>query len=163
MTRVIFPSHRFLSAQGSPIMINVYPYFAYAADPVNIRLDYAQFTATSPVVQDGSLSYYNLFDAIVDAVIWAMEREGVTDVSVAVSESGWPSAGNGNYTNPDLASTYNKNFVNHISTNAGTPKRPKAFIEGFIFAMFNEDQKSAGVEQNFGLFYPNMNPVYNVF
>ncbi|BFG39622.1 hypothetical protein CerSpe_258960 [Prunus speciosa] len=47
----------FLSAQGSPLMMNVYPYFACSSDPANILLDYAQFTATSPVVQDGALSY----------------------------------------------------------------------------------------------------------
>ncbi|KAH0970790.1 hypothetical protein GBA52_022946 [Prunus armeniaca] len=45
-----------LAQRGSPLMINVYPYFAYASDPVNVHLDYAQFTATSPVVQDGTLS-----------------------------------------------------------------------------------------------------------
>ncbi|KAK3020871.1 hypothetical protein RJ639_045299 [Escallonia herrerae] len=152
----------FLAAHESPLMINVYPYFAYASDPVNVHLDYAQFTASGPVVVDGSLSYQNLFDAIVDGVYWAMEKEGKSDVAVVVSETGWPSAGNGQYTSPELAATYNKNFVQHISAN-GTPKRPNALIEGFIFAMFNENLKPEGVEQNFGLFYPNMEPVYSVF
>ncbi|KAK1549707.1 hypothetical protein Q3G72_006537 [Acer saccharum] len=154
----------FLSQQGSPLLINVYPYFAYANDPVNIRLDYAQFTATEPIVKDGELSYYNLFDAMVDAFFSAMEKEGVSDVDVIVSESGWPSAGNCDFTTPQLAATYNKNFMNHVTSNQGTPKRPNAYIEGFIFAMFNENQKQpAGVDQNFGLFYPNMQPVYPVF
>ncbi|XP_024017243.1 probable glucan endo-1,3-beta-glucosidase BG4 [Morus notabilis] len=154
---------RFMSTHGAPLMINVYPYFAYASDPVNVRLDYALFTATAPVVQDGNLSYHNMFDAIVDAFFWATEREGVSDVNIVVAESGWPSAGNGGFTTPELASTYAKNFVNHILSNAGTPKRPGPYVEGFIFAMFNENLKPAGVEQNFGLFYPNMNPVYPVF
>ncbi|KAI8021371.1 Glucan endo-1,3-beta-glucosidase [Camellia lanceoleosa] len=57
----------FLSAQGSPLMVNVYPYFAFAAEPANVRLDYAQFTAKGPVVLDGNLRYQNMFDAIVDA------------------------------------------------------------------------------------------------
>ncbi|KAK2642907.1 hypothetical protein Ddye_024670 [Dipteronia dyeriana] len=153
----------FLSQQGSPLLINVYPYFAYAGDPVNVKLDYAQFTATAPVVTDGSLSYYNLFDAVVDAFFSAMEKEGVSNVNVTVSESGWPSAGNGDFTTPQLAATYNRNFINHITSNKGTPKRPNAHIEGFIFATFNENQKPAGTEQNFGLFFPNMQPVYPVF
>ncbi|KAK1551434.1 hypothetical protein Q3G72_035495, partial [Acer saccharum] len=153
----------FLSQHGSPLLINIYPYFAYALDPVKVQLDYAQFTATEAVVTDGSLSYYNLFDAMVDAFFSAMEKEGVSDVNVVVSESGWPSAGNGDFTTPQLAATYNRNFMNHVTSNKGTPKRPNAQIEGFIFATFNENRKPAGVEQNFGLFFPNMEPVYPVF
>ncbi|KAK9989922.1 hypothetical protein SO802_030161 [Lithocarpus litseifolius] len=116
---------KFLSGQKTPLMINVYPYFAYASDTVSVHLDYAQFTATGIVVQDGALGYSNLFDAIVDAFYSAMERAGVADVNVAVSESGWPSAGNGELTTPSLAATYNKNFIQHILVKNGTPKRPK--------------------------------------
>ncbi|ONH97607.1 hypothetical protein PRUPE_7G200500 [Prunus persica] len=153
----------FLAQRGSPLLINVYPYFSYASDPVNIRLDYAQFTATSPVVKDGELSYYNLFDAAVDSFLAAMEKVGGANVDVVVSESGWPSDGNGNFTTPELAGTYNRNFLKHITSNAGTPKRPGAYIEGYIFAMFNENQKPEGVEQHFGLFHPNMQPVYSIY
>ncbi|XP_027173982.1 probable glucan endo-1,3-beta-glucosidase BG4 [Coffea eugenioides] len=153
----------FLSIKGSPLMANVYPYFAYASDPDQVRLDYALFTAKDPVVVDGNLSYHNLFDATVDSFYWAMEKQGVNNVGVAVSESGWPSAGNGGFTTPELASTYNRNFMQHVLNMGGTPKRPGAYIEGFIFAMFNENQKPSGIEQNWGLFYPNMQPVYAVF
>ncbi|KAF3439673.1 hypothetical protein FNV43_RR17951 [Rhamnella rubrinervis] len=153
----------FLSAQGWPLMINVYPYFAYKSDPVNVRLDYAQFTATSPVVQDGALSYSNLFDAIVDAFISAMEKQNAGNVNVVVSESGWPSDGSGNFTSPQLAGTYNRNFITHIVGKTGTPKRPGAEIEAYIFATFNENQKPIGEEQHFGLFFPSMEPVYPVF
>ncbi|GFS43819.1 glycosyl hydrolase superfamily protein [Actinidia rufa] len=89
---------KFLSAQVSPLMVNVYPYFAYAADPANVQLDYALFTAPRPVVQDGGLRYQNIFDATIDGFYWAMESEGVTDVGVVVSETGWPSGGYGNFT-----------------------------------------------------------------
>ncbi|KAH7519282.1 probable glucan endo-1,3-beta-glucosidase BG4 [Ziziphus jujuba] len=153
----------FLTAQGWPLMINVYPYFAYAADPVNVRLDYAQFTATGVVVQDGPFGYTNLFDAIVDAFISAMEKENGGNVSVVVSETGWPSAGNGEFTTPALAGTYNGNLIKHIEAKVGTPKRPGAFIDSYIFATFNENQKPPGVEQNFGLFFPSKAPVYPIF
>ena len=133
-------------------MINIYPYFAYASDPINISLDFALFTATSPVIQDGSLSYYSLFDAMVDAFFSGMEKEGVPRVDIVVSETGWPSACNGAYTTPNLAATYNRNFIRHILMGSGTPKRPGACIEGFVFAMLNEHLKPNGVEENFGLF-----------
>ncbi|KAL6226779.1 PREDICTED: glucan endo-1,3-beta-glucosidase-like [Fragaria vesca subsp. vesca] len=154
----------FLASTDSPLMINVYPYFAYKSDPGNVRLDYAQFTATETVVQDGEYGYVNLFDAIVDAFVAAMDKAGgATNVRVVVSESGWPSDGSGSITTPELAATYNKNLLNHILQKGGTPRRPGANIEGFIFAMFNENQKPAGEEQHFGLFYPNMQPVYDIF
>ncbi|XP_054789823.1 probable glucan endo-1,3-beta-glucosidase BG4 [Prosopis cineraria] len=153
----------FLSAQANPLLVNLYPYFAYASDPRNIRLDYAQFNAKDVVVQDGSFGYSNMLDAMIDAFFWAMEKVGVADVDVVVSESGWPSGGNGDLTTVSMAATYNQNFVRRIASQAGTPKRPEAFIEGFVFAMFNENLKPAGVEQHFGLFYPNMRPVYPVF
>lgn len=152
----------YLSSTGTPLMLNAYPYFAYASDPTDVRLDYAQFTATGPVVQDGPLSYSNLLDAIVDAYYWAMEKQGVTNVDLVISESGWPSAGNGAFTTPQLAQTYNQNLVKRFLANTGTPKRPNSSLGGFVFAMFNEDQKPAGTEQNFGLFYPSGTPVYNV-
>ncbi|KAK3034493.1 hypothetical protein RJ639_032482 [Escallonia herrerae] len=53
--------------------------------------------------------------------------------------------------------------MEHVSKLTGTPKRPQTYVEGFIFAMFNENLKPDGVEQNFGLFYPSMDPVYSVF
>ncbi|KAK6941302.1 Glycoside hydrolase family 17 [Dillenia turbinata] len=153
----------FLSSTSAPLMVNVYPYFAYSSDPSHISLAYAQFTSEEVVVRDGDLGYKNIFDAMVDSFVWSMEKANGGDVSIVVSESGWPSAGNGNFTSTELASSYNTNFFQHVRDPNGTPKRPGANIEGFIFAMFNEDQKPAGVEQNWGLFYPNMEPVYKVF
>ncbi|KAK2974967.1 hypothetical protein RJ640_009126 [Escallonia rubra] len=152
----------FLEAHGSQLMINVYPYHGYASDPVNLHQEYAVFTAPGPVIYDGSLGYQNLFDMMVDSFYWAMEKESHGNVTVVVSETGWPSAGNGDLTNAVLAQAYNKGFVQHISS-SGTPKRPNVLMDGFLFAMFNENLKPGGVEQNFGLLYPNMTEVYTVF
>lgn len=160
--QVLGPILEFLRSQKSALLVNVYPYFAHVGDPANVPLDYATFTASGPVVKDGNLTYWNLFDAMLDVFISAMEKLGINDVLAIVTETGWPSAGNGQYTTPQLASTYNKNLIYHVLNN-GTPKRPGALIEAYIFALFNENKKPAGVEQNFGLFYPNMSPVYPVF
>ncbi|KAL9242164.1 hypothetical protein vseg_016190 [Gypsophila vaccaria] len=159
MTEII----KHLQDAGAPLLINVYPYFAYTSNPQDVHLDYAQFTAAQPVVQDGNLAYMNLFDAMVDCFVWAMEKIGVTDVDIVVSESGWPHDGNGNFTTVDLAKTYNKNFMNHVLSHVGTPKRPGAYIEGFIFSMIDEDLKPVGVEQKFGMFKANLEPNYNIF
>ncbi|KAK3040381.1 hypothetical protein RJ639_026786 [Escallonia herrerae] len=91
------------------------------------------------------------FDMMVDSFYWAMEKEGHGNVTVVVAATGWPSAGNGDLTNAVLAQAYNKGFVQHISS-SGTPKRPNVLMDGLLFAMFNENLKPDGVEQNFGLF-----------
>ncbi|XP_072974523.1 probable glucan endo-1,3-beta-glucosidase BG4 [Typha angustifolia] len=142
------------------IYIHVYPYFAYAADPANVRLDYALFQATEPVFHDGDLAYFNLFDAIYDSFMWAMEKINGQDIYLAVGESGWPSAGNGNFTTPQLAQTYMTNLYQHIVVDNKTPKNSKGMRGVMAFALFNENLKPPGVEQNFGLFYPDLHAVY---
>ncbi|CAN8243893.1 unnamed protein product [Cochlearia groenlandica] len=161
----LVPVLRLLSQTNTPIFVNIYPYFAYVSDPSNIRLDYAiSNTEEEIVVQDGPLGYSNMFDATFDTFVWAMEKEGVQDLPMVVSETGWPSAGNGDYTTPDIAAIHNGNFVKHIVTGKGTPKRPNRGIDGFLFATFNENLKPAGTEQNFGLYNPtDMKPIYKLF
>lgn len=149
-----------LSPRGSPILVNVYPYFAYVSDPDHIGLDYALFTSQGTVVSDGDYSYQNLFDAMVDSFFVAFEKIGAPGMNLAVGETGWASAGNEPYTSVDNAKTYNKNLMDHVLSGKGTPRRPNQSFNAFLFEMFNEDQKPAGAEQNFGFFNPNMQPVY---
>lgn len=152
----------FLKGTGQPLLANVYPYFAYAADPVDISLSYALFTSPMPVVRDGQFLYQNLFDAMVDALHAAMEKVAGAGVPVVVSESGWPSAGAVPATIAN-ARTYNNNFIAHVLSGRGTPRNPGKPLEAFVFAMFNEDLKPGAItERNFGLFYPNKKPVYPV-
>ncbi|XP_048136575.1 probable glucan endo-1,3-beta-glucosidase BG4 [Rhodamnia argentea] len=154
---------KFLSNTSSPLLVNVYPYFVYASDPAKVRLEYALGTATVPLVQDGNLGYKTMLDAMVDAYYWAMEKEGVSSVDVVVSESGWPSGGGGLVTTPLFAQACNQHFVKKFMAMQSTPKRPDHYLEGFIFEMFNDDQKSPGVDQHWGLFKPDGTPVYPVF
>ncbi|XP_020524301.1 probable glucan endo-1,3-beta-glucosidase BG4 [Amborella trichopoda] len=142
------PNTAFVTANDFPRMVNVYPYFGYKSDPEHIPLDHALFRPTSPVVQDGDLSYHNLFDATLDAVYSALEKVGGSTINIVALESGWPSAGYGDKTTVATAQEYNNNLIQHaISTNV---------------ALFNEDFKPAGEEQNFALFYPSMEPVYPI-
>ncbi|XP_074310443.1 putative glucan endo-1,3-beta-glucosidase BG4 [Silene latifolia] len=154
---------KFLSSQKTPLLVNLYPYFPYAENPTEIPLDYALLSSTDTFVQDGPLSYTNLLDAMLDAFYWAVEKEGVNDVNIVISESGWPHGGNGDLTTSELASIYNSNFVKRVESGNGTPKRPQAKIEGYIFALLDENLKEPGVERNWGLFTPTLQPNYVLF
>jgi exo-beta-1,3-glucanase (GH17 family) len=142
----------------APLLVNVYPYFAYTGDTKNIDLNFALFQPSSTVVRDKGINYTNLFDAMVDAVYAALARENV-NVPVVISETGWPSAG-GVGASVANAQTYNQNLINHVGK--GTPKMPY-WLETYVFAMFNENLKTgAETEKHFGLFNPDKSPVYPI-
>jgi hypothetical protein len=85
-------------------------------------------------------------------------------VWVAVSESGWPSAG-GVAATTENARAYNQGLIDRVAYGKGTPKKPMwTVIEAFMFAIFNENQKPGEeTERNFGFFYPdNKMPVYPI-
>ncbi|TMW81633.1 hypothetical protein EJD97_008584 [Solanum chilense] len=155
------PIAQFLATKDYPLLADVYPYFAYASSPEHIQLDYALVKNTADNVIDGDLRYSNLFDAMVDALYAALEKVGQAGLDVVISETGWPSGGDV-YATIDNAQTYVNNLISHVVSGKGTPRRPGKVVETYIFALFNENQKPAGTEQNFGLFYPNMTEVYHV-
>ncbi|KDP31860.1 hypothetical protein JCGZ_12321 [Jatropha curcas] len=156
----IIPVAQFLQANKYPLLCNVYTYFSYQSDPEHIRLDYALINTSEVTVQDGSLGYTNLLDASIDAIYAALEKVGANDVEIIVSETGWPSGGPDSATTIN-AQTYNNNVIARLA-NVGTPKRPGQVLESYIFALFNEDLNSVGIEQHFGLFYLNLTEVYPV-
>nr|CAB3479406.1 unnamed protein product [Digitaria exilis] len=156
------PIARYLQRTGAPLLCNVYPYFSYLGNKAQIDIHYALFTSPGTVVQDGDMAYQNLFDALVDTFYSALEDAGAGNVDVVVSESGWPSAGgDDDVATAGNARTYNQNLIDHVGQ--GTPKRPGRRIETYMFAMFNEDQKTgAETEKHFGLFNPDKSPAYPI-
>ncbi|GJN32615.1 hypothetical protein PR202_gb21131 [Eleusine coracana subsp. coracana] len=181
---VMRPMLQFLQQTGSFLAINLYPYIAELDNPTQIRNDYALGNYAAGVPADG-VTYHSLLDAQLDATYAAMAKLGFSDsrrrlagsrgVKVSVTETGRPSRGKvhggrrlmaagdgGDSITVANAQTYNNYVINRVlAGNTGTPQHPDADMDVFIFALFNENGKAGGeMEQNFGLFYPDMTKVY---
>ncbi|KAG6681455.1 hypothetical protein I3843_13G080600 [Carya illinoinensis] len=145
----------------SPFLINPYPFFGFTARTLN----YALFRPNGGVFDNVTgFNYTNMFDAQLDAIYSAMKKLGYEDVDIVVAETGWPSVGDPNQPDVNLenALSYNGNLVKHVNSGKGTPLMPNRTFETYLFSLFNENLKPSTSERNFGLFNPDLTPVYNV-
>ena len=78
------------------------------------------------------LNYTTLFDAIVDAIYFALEKVSYPDVSMMVLEIGWPSASSAVGATGENAMTYHNNVVVYGTTSMGTAKRSGKAIETYL-------------------------------
>ncbi|KAK4396732.1 Glucan endo-1,3-beta-glucosidase 14 [Sesamum angolense] len=156
----------FHAQTNSPFLINAYPFFAYKDNPDQISLSYVLFQPNPGTVDPiTNLHYDNMLYAQIDSVYSAIKAMGHTNIQVKVSETGWPSKGDPNEVGatPENARLYNGNLLSRIDQNQGTPAKPSIPIDIFVFALFNEDLKPGPTsERNYGLYYPDGTPVYNI-
>ncbi|XP_059627628.1 glucan endo-1,3-beta-glucosidase 14 isoform X2 [Cornus florida] len=166
LAQYIQPILNFHSQTNSPFLINAYPYFAYKDSPDQVSLEYVLFQPnTGTTDPNTNLKYDNMLYAQIDAVYSAIKVMGHTDIEVKISETGWPSKGDPNEAGatPENAGIYNGNLLQRIQQRQGTPARPSVPIDIYVFALFNENLKPGPAsERNFGLYYPDGTPVYNI-
>ncbi|XP_031400470.1 glucan endo-1,3-beta-glucosidase 14-like [Punica granatum] len=162
----IKPLLDFHSQIKSPFLVNAYPFFAYMYNPNEVPLDYVLFQP-NPGMTDPktNLHYDNMLFAQIDAIYSAIQALGHSDIVVRISETGWPSRGDPNEAGatPENARLYNGNLLQRIEQRQGTPAKPNVPINGYVFALFNENLKPGPVsERNYGLYYPDGTPVYDL-
>lgn len=150
MTQIV----QFLSQNGAPYTINIYPFISLHDDP-HFPVDYAFFEGSTTPVQDGSFTYENVFDANYDSLIASLAAAGpYRDMNIIVGEIGWPTDGDVS-ANPDFAKKFNQGFLNHVRSNVGTPRRPNTSIDFYLFSLIDEDRKSiqpGNFEPHWGMF-----------
>ena len=148
----------FLNQTSGPFMINPYPFFAYQSDPRPDTLAFSLFQPNPGRFDGGSQKMYtNMFDAQVDAVRSAINREGFPNVEIVVAETGWPYNGDPNEAGAgvDNARAYIDNLVTHLNSKVGTPLMPGNPVETYIFALYDENLKPGPTsERSFGLYRP---------
>ncbi|EPS63364.1 glycoside hydrolase, partial [Genlisea aurea] len=161
-TGVLAPVLQFHRETKTPFMVNPYPYFGYDPNNANFSL----FLPNSGFFDKLSRrTYGNMFDMLMDAVFVSMKRLGYGDVDIAVGETGWSSLGEA-FEQPRCsqqnAEAYVAGLVKKYESGRGTPLMPRRSFQTYLFALFNEDQKQGPLsERNFGLFRPDLVPVYN--
>ncbi|KAL3621236.1 hypothetical protein CASFOL_036148 [Castilleja foliolosa] len=159
------PLLQFHSDNGSPFMINPYPFFAYQSDSRPETLSFCLFQPNAGRVDSGTgIKYMNMFDAQVDSVHSALKGMGFKDVEIVVAETGWPYKGDPNEVGPNLesAKAYNGNLIKHLRSNVGTPLMPGKSVDTYIFALYDEDLKPGpGSERSFGLYRPDFTAIYD--
>uniref|UniRef100_A0A7N2MVB5 glucan endo-1,3-beta-D-glucosidase n=1 Tax=Quercus lobata TaxID=97700 RepID=A0A7N2MVB5_QUELO len=104
-------------------------------------------------ITDGGTSYYNMFDANYDTLVWALQKNGFGNLPIIVGEIGWPTDGDRN-ANIEYAQQFNQDFMTHILGGRGTPMRPGA-VDVYLFSLIDEDAKSVqpgNFERQWGIF-----------
>ncbi|KAH6789351.1 O-Glycosyl hydrolases family 17 protein [Perilla frutescens var. frutescens] len=157
---------QFLSSNGSPLMINPYPFFAYRDDPRPETLAFCLFQPNAGRLDSNTgIKYMNMWDAQVDAIYSALKASGFKDVEIVVAETGWPYKGDPNEvgTNLENAKGYNGNLIHHLRSKVGTPLMPGKSVDTYIFALYDENLKPGPAsERSFGLFNPDLSATYDV-
>ncbi|XP_052185319.1 glucan endo-1,3-beta-glucosidase 12 [Diospyros lotus] len=157
---LVKPLLQFLDQTNSSFLINLHPYSVYSLNH-DIPIGYALFQEEPFSFRDDPLTgvrYRNLFDTMVDAVISAMAVAGHENIPVIVTETGWPSDDDSNY-----SEMYIKGLIRHLRSGLGTPLRKEGVAETYIYQLLDApDDKNQSQRQNWGILYPNMTNKYHI-
>ncbi|KAL8223080.1 hypothetical protein R6Q57_020479 [Mikania cordata] len=156
----MFQITKFLNDNGSPFTVNIYPFISLYLSP-NFPVEYAFFDGNATPLNDGGTSYTNMFDANYDTLVWALQKNGFTNMAIIVGEIGWPSDGDRNANN-QYAQRFMQGFMTHLAGNKGTPLRPGP-VDAYLFSLIDEDEKSiqpGNFERHWGVFFYDGQPKY---
>ncbi|XP_045804808.1 glucan endo-1,3-beta-glucosidase 5 [Trifolium pratense] len=154
LTQIITQLVQFLNSNGSPFVVNIYPFLSLY-DNGDFPGDYAFFQGTTHAVTDGSNVYTNAFDGNYDTLVSALGKLGYGQMPIVIGEIGWPSDGAVG-ANLTAARVFNQGLVYHIASNKGTPLRPNVPpMDVYLFGLLDEGAKSTlpgNFERHWGIF-----------
>lgn len=154
LTPLITQIVSFLNTNGSPFVVNIYPFLSLYQS-TDFPQDYAFFDGTTHPVTDGQNVYSNAFDGNFDTLVAALNRIGYGQMPIVVGEVGWPTDGAVG-ANLSAARAFNQGLINHVLSNKGTPLRPGVPpMDIYLFSLLDEGQKSVlpgNFERHWGIF-----------
>ncbi|GBG70917.1 hypothetical protein CBR_g8218 [Chara braunii] len=169
-TVTIKPLLQFLNETGSPFMVNIYPFYPTRDPTKNIMVDFALGVPGSKIDTDpgSNLSYTNMVDMMMDALAFAIEKEGFYGIHLAVGEVGWPTDGH-QIATVGNGEKFNNYLVGQLMSGKGTPKRPgeDGWMQVYLFELLDEDLKpvrdgNGPFEHHWGICYLNGTAKYPI-
>ncbi|KAF8031650.1 hypothetical protein BT93_D0765 [Corymbia citriodora subsp. variegata] len=154
LTQIITQLVSFLNSNGSPFVVNIYPFLSLYGS-TDFPQDYAFFEGTTHAVTDGANVYTNAFDGNFDTLVAALTKLGYGQMPIVIGEVGWPSDGAVS-ANLSAARAFNQGLINHVLSNRGTPLRPGVPpMDVYLFSLLDEGAKSVlpgTFERHWGIF-----------
>lgn len=154
LTQIMTQLVSFLNSNGSPFMVNIYPFLSLYGNS-DFPQDYAFFEGTTHSVVDGPNTYYNAFDGNFDTLVSALSKLGYPQMPIVIGEVGWPTDGAAG-ANLTAARVFNQGLVKNVLTNKGTPLRPNIPpMDIYLFSLLDEGAKSTlpgNFERHWGIF-----------
>ncbi|OAY41143.1 glucan endo-1,3-beta-glucosidase 5 [Manihot esculenta] len=154
LTEIITQLLSFLSSNGSPFVVNIYPFLSLYGS-TDFPQDYAFFDGSTHPVTDGPNVYGNAFDGNFDTLVAALNKLGYGQMPIVIGEVGWPTDG-AISANLTAAKAFNQGLIYHVLSNKGTPLRPGAPpMDVYIFSLLDEGAKSTlpgNFERHWGIF-----------
>ncbi|KAF2306092.1 hypothetical protein GH714_012391 [Hevea brasiliensis] len=154
LTEIITQLVSFLNSNGSPFVVNIYPFLSLYGS-TDFPQDYAFFEGSTHPVTDGPNVYYNAFDGNFDTLVAALNKLGYGQMPIVIGEVGWPTDG-AISANLTAARAFNQGLINNVLSNKGTPLRPGAPpMDIYLFSLLDEGAKSTlpgNFERHWGIF-----------
>ncbi|GBG70906.1 hypothetical protein CBR_g8207 [Chara braunii] len=166
----IKPLLQFLNETGSPFMVNIYPFYPTRDPTNNFMVDFVLGVPGSRIDTDPvtGLSYTNMVDMMMDALAFAIEKEGFYGMPLAIGEVGWPTGGHPIATVAN-GEKFNNYLAGQLMSKKGTPKRPgdDGWMQVYLFELLDEDLKpytdDNGIfEGEWGIYYLNGTAKYPI-
>ncbi|GKV41873.1 hypothetical protein SLEP1_g49349 [Rubroshorea leprosula] len=153
---------QYLYLHDSPFTVNIYPFLSLHGNN-HFPIEFAFFDGESTRVKDGDRIYTNVFNANLDTLVSALDKNGFSNMTIIIGEVGWQTDGDKN-ANTQNARRFNQGLLEHAMSGNGTPARGGP-INVYLFSLIDENAKdiNAGTFEGYwGIFEFDRKPKYEL-